>query len=321
VLVFTEFEPANSFWDTDFARPWFAELEKRTGGRVKVEAHWGGEIAGLFEAYDTIAKGTADFGKILPGMKPDKFAMDGAVLYGYVNQTNYRPGQMWLDLYQAFPEFQKQYADTPLLALTPMPCAGLLTTKNRPVTKVEDAKGLKFPGAGPAAESRLKAAGIVPVSLQPSETYMALKTGTLDGIVAALRSIQDFGWGDVITNASLINLNDSPWSYVMNKKTYDSLPADIQKTMTDMIPWLVALNDQVQAKVHKESLSSLNTTYGIKIIQLSKSELDRWAVLDNPTLDAYIAEFVTAKGLPGAKLKTEFNSLWQKYSAANMEYK
>jgi len=320
-LVFTEFEPKNSFWDKEFAQPWFAELDKRTGGRIKVEAHWGGEIAGLFEAYDTIVKGTADMGKILPTMNAEKFPWDGATLFGYVNQVNYRPSQMWYDLYQQFPEWQQEYANTPMLALTTMPCAGLMTTKNRVVTKLEDAKGLKFPGAGPAAESRLKAAGIVPASLQPSETYMAFKTGTLDGLVAALRSVEDFGWGDVLTNGSLINLNGSPWCYVMNKKTWDSLPADIQKTMKDMIPWLIELNDKVQAKVHKESMASLNAKYGIKITELSKAELDRWAAVDNPTLDAYIAQYVTAKGLPGAKLKSEFDRLWTKYSAPEYQYK
>jgi TRAP-type C4-dicarboxylate transport system substrate-binding protein len=186
-LVFTEFEPANSFWDMEFARPWFAELEKRTNGRVKVEAHWGGEIAGLFDAYDTIVKGTADFGKILPTFYPDKFPMDGALIYGPVNQVNHRPSQLYYDLYTEFPEMQAAYENTPLLALAPMPCNGVLTTKNRVISKMEDMQGLKFPGPGPAAESRLKAAGAVPVSLQPAETYMAFKTGTLDGIAAALQ--------------------------------------------------------------------------------------------------------------------------------------
>jgi TRAP-type C4-dicarboxylate transport system substrate-binding protein len=314
-LVFTEFEAANGFWDTEFAKPWFTELEKRTNGKVKVEAHWGGEIAGLFDAYDTIVKGTADFGKILPTFYADKFPMDGSIIYGPVNQTNHRPTQFWLDLYNEFPEMQAQYVETPLLALAPMPCNGLLTTKNRVISKMADVKGLKFPGAGPAAESRLKAAGIVPVSLQPSETYMAFKTGTLDGIAAALPSVSDFGWGDVLTNCSLVNLNGSPWAYVMNKQTWNNLPPDIQKIMKDMLPWLADLNEKVQYKVDQSARTGLTQKYSLKIAELPQAELDKWAAADNPTLDAYIASTVTAKNLPGDKLKSEFYRLWQKYSA------
>jgi TRAP-type transport system periplasmic protein len=318
-LVFSEFEPANSFWDTEIARPWFAELSKRTNGRVTVEAHWGGEIAGLFDAYDAINKGTVDFGKILPTMDANKFPMDGTMIFGIVNQKNYRSTQMWLDLYNAFPEFKKQYEQTPMLGLATMSVNGFFTTKNRVVSKMEDVKGLKLPGAGPSAESRLKAVGIVPVSLQPSEAYMAFKTGTLDGINAAMQSPIDFGWGDALSNVSDINLNGSPWSYIMNKKTWDSLPPDIQKTFTDTIPWLAELNDKVQAKVDAQARVNLVSKYNIKITEVSQAELDRWAVVDSPTLDGYIKDFVTAKGLPGDKLKTEFTKLWQKYSSP--EYK
>jgi TRAP-type transport system periplasmic protein len=319
-LIFSEIEPAGSYWNTDIAKPWFAEIEKRTGGRVIIESHWGGEIAGLFDAYDTVVKGTVDIAKILPTMYSDKFPMDEAIIYGPVNMTNHRPTQFWYDLYSGFPEMQKQYADTPLIGLAPMPCVAAVTTKNRAITKMEDAKGLKYPGPGPSAESRLKAAGFVPVSLQPSDSYMALKTGTLDGLVVSLRSVADYGWGDVLTNASMINLNGNPWSYVMNKKTWDNLPADIQKIMADMIPWLIELNDKVQARLNQEERVNLPQKYNMKIIDLSQAELDRWAAVDNPTFDAYTAQ-ITAKGLPGDKLNSEFNRLWKKYSAPEYELK
>jgi TRAP-type transport system periplasmic protein len=321
-LVFNEFEPANSFWDTDVARPWFAELSKRTNGRVTVEAHWGGEIAGLFDAYDAINKGTVDFGKILPTMDANKFPMDGAMIFGSVNQKNYRSTQMWLDLFNAFPEFSKQYEQTPMVGIATMACNGLFTTKNRAVTKMEDVKGFKSPGGGPASESRLKAVGIVPVSLQPSEAYMAFKTGTLDMIAASMHSPIDFGWADALSNVSEINLNGSPWSYVMNKKTWDSLPPDIQKTFTDLIPWLAELNDKIQATVvDKGARTILTSKYNIKISEISQAELDKWAAVDNPTLDGYIKDYITAKGLPGDKLKTEFNRLWQKYSSPEYQIK
>lgn len=321
-LVFNEFEPANSFWDTDIARPWFAELSKRTNGRVTVEAHWGGEIAGLFDAYDAINKGTVDFGKILPTMDANKFPMDGAMIFGPVNQKNYRSSQMWLDLYNSFPEFGKQYEQTPMVGLTTMACNGLFTTKNRAVTKMDDVKGFKSPGGGPASESRLKAVGIVPVSLQPSEAYMAFKTGTLDMIAASMHSPIDFGWADALSNVSEINLNGSPWSYVMNKKTWDSLPPDIQKAFIDLIPWLAELNDKIQATVvDKGARSILTSKYNIKISEISQAELDKWAAVDNPTLDGYIKDYIIAKGLPGDKLKTEFTRLWQKYSSPEYQIK
>ncbi|MDD5702851.1 MAG: TRAP transporter substrate-binding protein DctP [Dehalococcoidales bacterium] len=319
-LVYSDFEPAGSFWDTEVTQVWFAELEKRTGGRVKVESHFGGELYGLFDIYDALLKGSVDMAKFLPTMFADKFPMDGAMIFTPVNLHPWRSGAAWLELYNAFPEMQAQYKNTPLIGLAPTPCFGLATTKKE-IHKWEDAKGLKMVGAGPAPESRQKAIGIVPVSLPPSDMYMGLKTGTLDGLAVQMHSLEDFKWVDVLPYMTVACINGGVWSFGMSQKAWNNLPPDIQQTMTDMIPWVTELVDQVAYKMDQESLNTFPQKYGTKIIELSQAEADRWAEVDGPTLDAYIAEYVTAKGLPGDRLKTEFLRVMQKYSAEEYKFK
>jgi TRAP-type C4-dicarboxylate transport system substrate-binding protein len=260
-----------------------------------------------------VLKGTVDIAKILPTMFADKFPMDGITIFQPVNVKTYRAGQAWLDLYNEFPEMQAQYKDTPLLGFAPMPCSGIYTT-GKEINKWEDCQGFKAPGAGPAPESRQKAVGIVPMSIPPPDNYMAFKTGTIDGISAAIQSLEDFGWTDVLTKCTLVNINGGPWSYVMNKKTWDSLPTDVQQVFTDMIPTLTELNDKVQYNLEKKALASFPTKYGIKYIYLSQTELDRWAAVDTPAMDAYLAEWVTGKGMPGDRLKSEFLRLHKLYA-------
>ena len=50
-----------------------------------------------------------------------------------------------------------------------------------------------------------------------------------------------------------------------------------------------------------------------------KEELDRWAALDDKTLDEY-ADQLDKKGLPGTKAKDEFRKLQKKYSAPEYAY-
>lgn len=320
-LVFSEFEPAGSYWETDIAKPYFAELEKRTNGKIKVEQHYGGELVGLFDVYDAVLKGTVDIAKILPTMFADKFPMDGITIFQPVNIKTYRAGQAWLDLYNEFPDMKAQYKNTPLLGFAPMPCSGLATTSKVKITKWEDCRGLKAPGAGPAPESRQKAVGMVPVSIQPPDCYMGFKTGTLDVIASALMSLKDFGWNDVLPNVTMVNINGGPWSYVISQQAWNKLPSDVQKVMVEMIPWLTELNDRVQYKNEQTALSTFGKAYGTNFITLSQAELDRWAAVDTPTMDAYIAQFVTAKGMPGDKVKSEFLSLHKKYAASQYAFK
>jgi len=320
-LVFSEFEAPGSFWDTKIAKPYFAEIDKRTNGRVKIEAHFGGELASLFEVYEAVSKGTVDMAKILPTMDASKFPVDGMGIFNPVNAKTYRPNRAWLDFYNEFPEAKTQYKYSPLLGYAIMPCSGLATVKNKTITKWEDAKGLKAPGAGPAAESRLKAIGIVPVSINPPDIYMAAKNGMLDVVAVGLISLRDFKWGEVLPNVTLVNINNSPWSYVMSAKAWNSLPPDIQQVFIDLVPWLTDLSDRVQYENEQTALKEFGKEFGTNFIKLSQAELDRWAVVDGPTLDAYIKENITAKGMPGDKMKSEFLRLYQKYGAEEYAFK
>lgn len=309
-LVFSDHEPAGSYWETDVAGPYFEEIERRTNGRVKIEQHYGGELAGLFDVYDAVLKGTVDVAKILPTMFADKFPYDGIMIFQPVNIKTYRAGQVWMDLYNKYPEMQAQYEDTPLLGFAPMPCAGLATT-GKEIHKWEDAQGLKMPGAGPAPESRQTAVGIVPVSIEPPDVYMAFKTGTLDGMALALISLIDFGWADVLPYVSMVNLNGGPWAYVMNKDTWNSLPPDIQQVFIDMAPFLTETNDRVQYEQEQIAMSKLEDEYGTTIIRLSQEELDRWAEQDMTAMDAYLTEWVSDIG---AELRADFLALHEKYA-------
>lgn len=313
-LVFSQFEMKGSYWDREFCKTWFAELEKRTNGRVEIEQHWSSELYGLFDIYDAILKGVVDMGMILPSMFTDKFPMDSVIIFPAVNIKCHRPAQVWYELYQKFPEFQKQYEKTPLIALTPTPCNVIATNPNVQIKKLEDCKGLKMPGAGPAPEARLKTVGIVPVSVPPSDAYMAFKTGTLDGVAAMIYGLADFKWLDVLPNITVVQINGSPWSYVMSQKAWNRLPKDIQQVFTDMIPWLAELSDRKYAENTKRAIETYPKEYGVTIFELSQEELDKWAALDNKNLDDY-AEQLNKKGLRGDLVKNEFIRLQKKYAA------
>lgn len=313
-LVFSQFEMKGGYWNREFCKEWFAELMKRTKGRIEIEQHWSSELYGLFDTYDAILKGVVDMGMILPSMFGDKFPMDSVLIFPAVNIKCHRPAQVWYELYRKFPEFQEQYKKTPLIALTPAPSNVIATNRKVQIRKVEDMKGLKMPGAGPAAETRQKSVGIVPVSVAPSDAYMAFKTGTLDGVASTIYSLADFKWLDVLPNLTIAQINGSPWSFVMSRKAWNRLPKDIQNVFKDMIPWLAELSDRKHALNTRRAIETYPKEYGANLIELSQEELDKWAELDNKNLDDY-AEKLNRMGLPGTEVKKEFIRLQKKYSA------
>ena len=55
-LVFSTHESNTGLYYTRFWKPWIDEIEKRTNGKVKIEAHFNGELAGPPDAWDVLVK-------------------------------------------------------------------------------------------------------------------------------------------------------------------------------------------------------------------------------------------------------------------------
>ena len=69
----------------------------------------------------------------------------------------------------------------------------LYVTKDMPVTKPDDLKGLRFRGQ-PNYNAMFKHYGIAGVNIAPPEVYTALERGMVQGYGWPLWGINDFGW-------------------------------------------------------------------------------------------------------------------------------
>ena len=78
-IVFSSNEPPMSWLATDVMMPWIAEMEQATGGAIKIEPHWGGELAESNEAYDAVVNGIADMGDPKPTELPTRFVLTQVV--------------------------------------------------------------------------------------------------------------------------------------------------------------------------------------------------------------------------------------------------
>jgi TRAP-type C4-dicarboxylate transport system substrate-binding protein len=109
------------------------------------------------------------------------------------------------------------------------------------------------------------------------------------------------GWklGEVVkfTTLNKRSANSLAQFVVMNKDTWNSFPADIQKIIEkvneEWIPKKGALWDEID----KSGLEFVNKR-GHKVISPSMEEQERWVKAVRPLLDDYVNR-MKAKGLPG----------------------
>ena len=310
-LVFACFESNTGIMYDLFWKPWLEEVEKRTGGKVKIEAHFNGELAAPPDAWDVLVNGTVDISYHHLQNQPGKFPMCEIVAFTSYGLVNDNLSQTLLDLYNKYPEMRQELEEVHLMMLGSTYWTSYAGTV--PVHTLEDMDGLKALGIGNWQNKRAEALGMVPVSMGPFDILPSLQTGVIDGggngtMLIAL----DFGYMDYLDYWTHFRMESIPLIIAMNNDVWDSLPADIQQILDEMVPWTTALWDnmwvETEHTLYPEILDQL-----VEFYTPPDEELARWDAVDKPVWDEY-AEELESMGLPGRALMDDYIELEQQYS-------
>ncbi|MCX8022004.1 MAG: TRAP transporter substrate-binding protein [Syntrophorhabdaceae bacterium] len=276
------------------ADAWCKEVEKRTNGRVKITYFPGGTLTPAAQTYDNVVKGIADIGFSVFGYTRGKFPMMSTM----DSPLGYKSGTVATKLVNEFyKKFKPKELDEVQVMYLHAHGPGLLHTK-KPVSKLEDVKGLKIRAQGTVVPI-VQALGGAPVGATMPETYDALRTGVVEGSMAPYEALQGWKWGEVISYTT----ECYPVAYtatmfvVMNKQKWNSLPPDVQKIIEGINAEWAEKQGKLWDEIDKEG-KEFSLKRGNKSIALSKEEGARWAAKVKPIVDAYAAE-LKSKGLPG----------------------
>lgn len=135
-----------------------------------------------------------------------------------------------------------------------------ITTKNKPVTRPEDLKGLKMRvQPAPVWQEFMKSLEANPTPVNFNELYSALEQGVVDGQENPMATIMSMKFYEVQKQISLTGHTYSPGAVLMSKKTYDSLTAG-QKTMVEEA--VQASANQQRKKIEENEEKSIEEVKG-----------------------------------------------------------
>ncbi len=292
-LNYSNFFPA-PHKNSILADQWCKEVEKRTNGKVKITYFPGGTLTPAAQTYDNVVKGIADIGMSVFAYTRGKFPL----IEVFDLPLGYKNGMVATKMVNEFyKKFKPKELDEVKVLYLHAHGPGILHTK-KPVTKMEDLKGMKIRATGLAAKV-VTALGGAPVGTTMGETYDALRTGVAEGAMAPIEALQGWKWGEVVasTTQNFGSAYTASMFVVMNKKKWDSLPPDVQKVVEQVSQEWIEKQGKVWDEIDKEGLE-FSKKRGNKIITLSKEEDARWAAAVRPLLDEYVKN-MKAKNLPG----------------------
>jgi len=290
---------------------WAKEIEKRTGGKVKINIFAGGSLTPADQCFDGVVQGISDIGMscfaYTRGRLPLLEALDLPM--------GYPSGMVATRVANDFVKKMnpKELSDVKVLYLHAHG-PGLLHTQ-KPVNSMADLKGMKIRSTGLSAKI-VENLGGVSVAMPQGGTYEALQKGVVQGTLAPMETLKGWKQAQVIkytTDCTNIGYTTAMF-VVMNKKKWNSLPKDVQKVFDDVSgEWIAVAGkawDDADAEGYKYSAE-----LGNKVIKLSDAEEAKWEAAVKPVAETYIKS-TESKGLPGKKAVAEVKALIKKHSKA-----
>lgn len=246
--------------------------------------------------YDAVVKGIADVSNHVMGYTMGRFPFSQVLDLPIGYPAGPGPTRIANQVYNKFKP--KEFDDVKVLWFHAMPY-GLVHTKSKPVTCLEDIKGLKLRCFGLNAKF-VGLIGAAPVAMPMPDVYDALSKGVVDGLLSSYEALHGFRTGEHVnfTTENLSTAYSAAFIVAMNKKKFESLPPDIQKIFEETSKEYIEKYGKMWTEIDATGKEWL-IQRGDKIISLSPAEEARWYEQGSkPLVDAYIAD-MKAKGLPG----------------------
>lgn len=209
----------------------FNAISEESGGRLTFTYQAGGSLFGAAETIDAVKVGSADICWFTTGTYGGVFPVTEFINLVGNGIDSAREGSAVLNtMLKEIPEVAAEFEDWKILALHGTSNSPI-STVGKKIETVSDFKGMRLRVAGTIPTLYLNNLGADAVALPTSEVYDNLSKNALDGMCNDWHNIDCFRLFEPIDYCMNVNLNMTASGVLMNKDTWNSLPADLQAIM------------------------------------------------------------------------------------------
>jgi TRAP-type transport system periplasmic protein len=301
----------------EFLVPWSKKVEAESGGRIKIDVFPSMQLGGAPpQLFDQARDGVVDLVWTLPGYTANRFPLSEVFELPFVAAKRAMSNS------RALQEFSQKHLAQEFREVHPI-CFwahdGGLIHANRPVTKLEDMKGLKLRFPTRLAGEGLRALGATAVGMPVPQVPEAIAQRIIDGAVIPWEIVPSIKVHELVKNHT--GFPGTPTFYTstfvlgMNKARYEGLAPELKRVIdansgqvaTAMV---AAMFDNVAPKV-----ADLATKRGNKVVELASDEVQRWQKACEPVTAGWL-KAMRDKGINGENLLADAKAMIAKYDAA-----
>ena len=305
------FLPTGSTTHAKLLVPWCERIEREAAGRIKCQIFPSMQLGGTAaQLYDQARDGVADIVWTLPGYTAGRFpVMEVFELPFMISNAEAASRAAW-QYYEK--NAQKEFRDVKPLAVH-VHDAGYLHTRERPIRTLADFRGLKLRAPTRQTNRLLAALGATPVSMPVTALADAMSKGVIDGavipweVVPAVK-VHEIARFHTETDPNMAALYTAVFLLAMNRKTYDTLPAELRAVIDRNSGLALSgqagrLWDEQKAPARKLALDRGNAVHVVPA-----SELAQWREAAQPVIADWVRD-IGKRGFDGDALLADARGL------------
>jgi TRAP-type C4-dicarboxylate transport system substrate-binding protein len=293
---------------TKMLAPWAHDVEKASGGKVKIELFPAMSLGGKPpELINQVRDGVVDIVWTVNGYTPNLFPRSEAFELPFVHTNNATATNLAMrDMFNNG-AIAEDFKDVKVMFLHVHAGQGIQMA-DKEVRKPDDLKGLKMRIPTRTGAWIIEALGAAAVSMPVPALPQALSKKVVDGALIPWEIIPPLKLQDVtkfqIEGPNHVRFGTTTFQVSMNKNTWAKLPPDVQKAF-----------DANNGEARWRAVGSIAVAKkaGNTHIELTEAELDAFKQKLEPVVQRWIDE-VKSKGIDGKALVDQARALIAKYS-------
>jgi TRAP-type C4-dicarboxylate transport system substrate-binding protein len=214
-----------------YTQEWADNLAAATNGRLKITIFPGAALASADTVVEAIQSGACDFGMVYTTYYDNIFGLTNGVALPMlgIGSAQEATEVLW-DMYEQVPEVKAEFEDfVPIHIYSNGP--SYFHFVDKPINTFDGLKGLKLRSGGGSMTQFITACGAAPMNITTPELYEALQKGLVDGNVCNGSQMASWNLSEVEKYFMDMPLFVGVWMTLMNKASFEKLPADLQEAL------------------------------------------------------------------------------------------
>lgn len=274
------------------------EIERRTGGAVRITHYWGGSLLAYGNILDGTRTGVTDIGSVFVDAHPSELPLANITTLPLAVGTPVDMARVQRAVYQ-IPAVKAELDKYNQFYWLPNIWPPITLCTKTPVQSTADLKGKRIRGYGNTIVF-LGRLGAVPVTMSGDETYTALGRGTLDGAFAPTNNHLARKYDEVAPYMLMYALGvDLGGITTFNKDTWAKLSPEHQKVLQEVANEFIQIIADYARKTAEQDLIAMKQA-GMTFTYVTEESRAHWQKEATKMWNGWVSE-MQRKGRAQAK--------------------